>query len=79
MAASGLSCDLPVLQSLQAALRKGGWKVTVAVHAGTQIIGVWPGFHEQVYGLAVDVGSTTIAAPPVRSESRAKWSPPAAR
>ncbi len=23
---------------------------------------MWPGFHEQVYGLAVDVGSTTIAA-----------------
>ena len=26
-----------------------------------QIIAVWPGFHEHVYGLAVDVGSTTIA------------------
>src|ERR1700676_44041 len=56
-----LRCDLAVLQGLQAALRKGGWKVTVAVHAGSQIIGVWPGFHERVYGLAVDVGSTTIA------------------
>jgi uncharacterized 2Fe-2S/4Fe-4S cluster protein (DUF4445 family) len=57
-----LRCDLAVLQGLQAALRKGEWKVTVAVHAGSQIIGVWPGFHERVYGLAVDVGSTTIAA-----------------
>jgi len=25
-------------------------------------IGVWPGFHDRIYGLAVDVGSTTIAA-----------------
>jgi uncharacterized 2Fe-2S/4Fe-4S cluster protein (DUF4445 family) len=57
-----LRCDLGVLQSLQAALRKGAWKVTVAVHARTQIIAVWPGFHDRVYGLAVDVGSTTIAA-----------------
>ena len=57
-----LRCDLAVLQQLQPALRKGEWKVTVAVHAGTQLIGVWPGFHERAYGLAVDVGSTTIAA-----------------
>lgn len=57
-----LSCDLSVLQSLQGALRAGGWQVTVAVHAGRQIVGVWPGLHEQIYGLAVDVGSTTIAA-----------------
>jgi uncharacterized 2Fe-2S/4Fe-4S cluster protein (DUF4445 family) len=57
-----LRCDLAVLQSLQAALRKGEWRVTVAVHAGSQLIGVWPGFHDHAYGLAVDVGSTTIAA-----------------
>jgi uncharacterized 2Fe-2S/4Fe-4S cluster protein (DUF4445 family) len=57
-----LSCDLSVLQTLQSALRAGGWQVTVAVHAGRQIVGVWPGLHEQIYGLAVDVGSTTIAA-----------------
>jgi len=57
-----LRADLPVLQGLQAALRKGEWRVTVAVHAGTQLIAVWPGFHDRAYGLAVDVGSTTIAA-----------------
>jgi uncharacterized 2Fe-2S/4Fe-4S cluster protein (DUF4445 family) len=57
-----LRADLAVLQKLQTALRQGEWKVTVAVLAGTQLIGVWPGFHDRVYGLAVDVGSTTIAA-----------------
>ena len=57
-----LRADLNVLQQLQAALRKGEWRVTVAVHAGTQLIGVWPGFHDRAFGLAVDVGSTTIAA-----------------
>jgi uncharacterized 2Fe-2S/4Fe-4S cluster protein (DUF4445 family) len=57
-----LACDLSVLQTLQATLRKGSWQVTVAVHAAKQIIGVWAGLHERAYGLAVDVGSTTIAA-----------------
>ena len=57
-----LRADLNVLQKLQAALRQGEWRVTVAVHAGTQLIGIWPGFHDRAYGLAVDVGSTTIAA-----------------
>ena len=57
-----LACDVNVLQQLQVALRQGQWKVTVAVHAGRQIVAVWPGFKEHVYGLAVDVGSTTIAA-----------------
>jgi uncharacterized 2Fe-2S/4Fe-4S cluster protein (DUF4445 family) len=59
---SGLQCDLRVLQNLQSTLRAGQWRVTVAVHAGSQIIGIWPGLHERVLGLAVDVGSTTIAA-----------------
>jgi uncharacterized 2Fe-2S/4Fe-4S cluster protein (DUF4445 family) len=57
-----LTCDLQVIQTLQPALRKGEWKVTVAVHDGSRIIGIWPGFHERALGLAVDVGSTTIAA-----------------
>ncbi|HTV95948.1 MAG TPA: ASKHA domain-containing protein [Steroidobacteraceae bacterium] len=57
-----LACDLSVLQILQGALRKGAWQVTVAVHAEKQIIGVWPGLHETALGLAVDIGSTTIAA-----------------
>ena len=57
-----LGCDLSVLKTLQPVLREGAWKVTVAVHDRSRIIAVWPGFHETVYGLAIDVGSTTIAA-----------------
>jgi len=57
--------DLRTLQMLQPALRKGGWKVTVAVHRDgpeARILHVWPGFYEgSIYGLAIDVGSTTIA------------------
>lgn len=56
-----LECDLQVLQTFQATLRAGEWKVTAAVHAGSRIIGLWPGLHERLFGLAIDVGSTTIA------------------
>ncbi len=65
---SDLQIDLSILQSLQPVLRKGGWKVTCAVHLGCKayrprIMQVWPGFHDApIYGLAVDLGSTTIAA-----------------
>jgi uncharacterized 2Fe-2S/4Fe-4S cluster protein (DUF4445 family) len=57
-----LVCDLAVLQVLQGVLRAGSWQVTVAVHAEKQIIGVWPGLREAIFGLAIDIGSTTIAA-----------------
>jgi len=57
-----LECDLRVLQGLQKALRDGQWKVTVSIHRGVALTNVWPGFVDQAYGLAVDVGSTTIAA-----------------
>ena len=63
-----LEADLGVLKSLQPALRKGDWKVTCAVHLGDdtfspRIMQVWPGYYEgTIYGLAVDLGSTTIAA-----------------
>ncbi len=59
---TNLQCDLQVLQSLQRTLRAGEWQVTVAVHAESRIIGIWPGLHERLFGMAVDVGSTTIAA-----------------
>ena len=58
----GLTIDLRSLQELQQKLRAGGWKITVAVHNGNRIIATRPGFHERVFGLAVDIGSTTIAA-----------------
>jgi len=57
-----LACDLHVVQALQETLRKGGWKVTAAVHDERTVIALWPGFRDKVYGMAVDVGSTTLAA-----------------
>lgn len=56
-----MECDLRTLQALQKVLRDGKWSVTVAVHRSSRITKIWPGFHNVAYGLAVDVGSTTIA------------------
>ena len=59
---SGLNCDNRLLKNLQPVLAAGKRGVTVAMHKNQQIIALWPGFHEKAYGVAVDVGSTTIAA-----------------
>ncbi|MCK0138665.1 ASKHA domain-containing protein [Aliiroseovarius sp. F47248L] len=63
-----VKADLHILQGMQPILRKGEWKVTVAVHLGDEenpprIMHLWPGYYEgAVYGVAIDLGSTTIAA-----------------
>lgn len=59
---SDLHAGLQLLQHLQKALRTGGWQVTVAIHNDHEILAVWPGFKEHIFGVAIDVGSTTIAA-----------------
>ena len=56
------SADLGVLRDLQKILRAGGWRVTVALRKGRDIVAVAPGFADRAFGLAFDIGSTTIAA-----------------
>jgi len=62
-----LTVDVALLRRLQPVLRKGEWKVTCAIfhdhHGVTRLTDIWPGFYEgPLYGLAIDLGSTTIAA-----------------
>ncbi|MCB1334493.1 MAG: DUF4445 domain-containing protein [Roseivivax sp.] len=63
-----IKADVAVLASLQPVLRKGGWKTTLALHKPhdaevPRLVALWPGLHEGgVFGLAIDLGSTTIAA-----------------
>lgn len=56
-----LTIDLPVLRRLQTTLRQGEWKVTVTLWQERDVIDVQPGYTEGAYGLAVDIGSTTVA------------------
>ena len=64
----GVTCDLRNLVELQTTLRKGNWQITVALYKdhlskAPKIISTWPGLHEAgIYGVAIDLGSTTIAA-----------------
>ncbi len=63
-----ITAPLSVLRKLQPCLRKGKWAVTVALHKGHRddhhsVLDIFPGFHEgRLFGLAIDLGSTTIAA-----------------
>ena len=56
-----LRVDLPVLRRLQPVLRKGKWAVTVTLWHDQEVIDVQSGYEEGIYGLAVDIGSTTVA------------------
>ena len=51
-----------MLKTLQPTLREGKWSVTAAVYRQKQIVALWPGLCERAFGLAIDVGSTTVAA-----------------
>ncbi|HEV8402425.1 MAG TPA: ASKHA domain-containing protein, partial [Candidatus Limnocylindrales bacterium] len=56
-----LAMQPSVLPALQPALAAGARTVTVAIHDGHRVCAVWPGFVDTVYGVAIDVGSTTVA------------------
>ncbi|MCB1385451.1 MAG: DUF4445 domain-containing protein [Nitratireductor sp.] len=63
---TGLTVDFAILPTIQKVLRQGEWKATVAVHRDEEegrarIIAVYPGFKNEAYGIACDIGSTTIA------------------
>lgn len=60
----GLTLDPPLLLQVQSVLRAGGWTVTAAVHQDADlplVTALWPGTHAGLFGVAFDIGSTTIA------------------
>ena len=59
---NNLTIDLFALRQLPDALRNGKWEVTVSVWNDREVIRVRPGKQEHAYGLAIDVGTTTVAA-----------------
>jgi uncharacterized 2Fe-2S/4Fe-4S cluster protein (DUF4445 family) len=56
-----LKIDLYALRRLPNSLREGDWKISVSVWMDKEIIGVSSGKVKNRYGLAIDVGTTTIA------------------
>ena len=60
---TGLECDLEVLQSLPDVTRRATWDLVAIVWRDQVVIEVRAGGdHHRVLGLALDVGTTTIAA-----------------
>jgi uncharacterized 2Fe-2S/4Fe-4S cluster protein (DUF4445 family) len=59
---SDLTIDIFALRQLPVALRDGKWAVTVSVWNDKEVIRVRPGKLDRTYGLAIDVGTTTVAA-----------------
>jgi uncharacterized 2Fe-2S/4Fe-4S cluster protein (DUF4445 family) len=57
-----LTVDIFALRQLPAALRDGDWSVTVSVWNDKEVVRFRPGKAEKAYGLAIDVGTTTVAA-----------------
>ncbi|EKF20938.1 ASKHA domain-containing protein [Nitratireductor pacificus] len=61
-----IEADAHLLPLVQPILREGRWSVTAAVHQdedddAARLIALWPGLKNEAYGLACDIGSTTIA------------------
>jgi uncharacterized 2Fe-2S/4Fe-4S cluster protein (DUF4445 family) len=62
----GLAIDAYLYGQVQQILRKGDWKVTAAIHEPVDggpatLIALYPGLKNEAYGIACDIGSTTIA------------------
>jgi uncharacterized 2Fe-2S/4Fe-4S cluster protein (DUF4445 family) len=57
-----ISLPPAILPGLQATLREGDFLVTAAVRYGREVVALYPGVVTQSAGVAVDLGSTTIAA-----------------
>ncbi len=58
---SNLTIDYQVLLDLQKVIRQNNWKVTVSVWMNREVIKIEPGLVDRGYGLAVDIGTTTVA------------------
>ena len=56
-----LNIEYQCFRTLSKTLRDAKWSVTVSVWNDKEVIAVQAGYHEESYGAAVDIGSTTVA------------------
>ena len=57
----GVAVPPAVLADLQAAVTAGNGSVTAVVHSRSRLLAVRPGYSDGAWGVAIDVGSTTVA------------------
>ena len=58
---NSLDIDYPAFLKLSRVLREGDWEATTAIWMGKEILDVKPGQSGHLYGLAIDIGTTTVA------------------
>jgi len=58
---SDFTVDYTCLRTMSSTLREAKWNVTVSVWQDKEVVQVQAGYHEDSYGAAVDIGSTTVA------------------
>ena len=56
------ACDIDVLRHLSIRLREQNWHVTVSIWMDREIIRILPGSVTDTYGIAMDIGTTTVVA-----------------
>ncbi|MBM4308241.1 MAG: DUF4445 domain-containing protein [Deltaproteobacteria bacterium] len=56
-----LNIDYPALLKLPCALREGSFKCTAAIWMEKEILDIKPGRSDHLYGLAIDIGTTSVA------------------
>jgi len=56
-----LSADISVIRKFSGVIKDDENTITAFVHMGKEIIDVRPGLDERVFGIALDVGTTTLA------------------
>jgi len=60
---TGVTIDFNLLKNVAPFLRQSNWRITVTVWNDTQIIAIEPGnTTKRIFGLALDIGSTKLAA-----------------
>ena len=58
---TNLAISYSAMLKLQDVLRIGNWEIMVVLWDKTRVLEVIPGYHDGIYGVAIDIGSTTIA------------------
>lgn len=56
-----ITCDLTCLQEIASAIKEGDRKITVFVWMDKEIITIRPSHNKKAFGIALDVGTTTVA------------------
>ncbi len=55
-----LGIDYQILKELSQILRTADWKVTISVWNGQKVIRIEPDLNDVTYGIAIDIGTTTV-------------------